>query len=76
MQIDPYELLAKTFGGSGYDIACATAKSAITYQKISNLKSQISNPIDSDPSFAEQSLLSFISTKNKTRAKAFNIIKT
>ena len=29
--IDPYELLAKTFGGSGYDIACATAKSAITY---------------------------------------------
>ena len=29
---NPYELLAKTFGGSGYDIACATAKSAITYQ--------------------------------------------
>lgn len=29
---NPYELLAKTFGGSGYDIACATAKSAITFQ--------------------------------------------
>ena len=31
--VDPYELLAKTFGGSGYDIACATAKNAITYQR-------------------------------------------
>ncbi|HOU46338.1 MAG TPA: GYDIA family GHMP kinase [Chitinophagales bacterium] len=31
-KINPYVLLEKTFGGSGYDIACATAKSAITYQ--------------------------------------------
>ncbi len=30
--VNPYELLENTFGGSGYDIACATAKSAITYQ--------------------------------------------
>ena len=35
---DPYALLEKTFGGSGYDIACATAKSAITFQ-IPNPKS-------------------------------------
>lgn len=32
-KISPYVLLEKTFGGSGYDIACATAKSAITYQR-------------------------------------------
>lgn len=32
-KINPYVLLEKTFGGSGYDIACATAKSAITYQR-------------------------------------------
>lgn len=30
--IDPYELLRRTFGGSGYDIACATAKGPIFYQ--------------------------------------------
>ena len=30
--IDPYLLLEKSFGGSGYDIACATAKGPIFYQ--------------------------------------------
>lgn len=29
---DAYELLSNSFGGSGYDIACATAKSPILYQ--------------------------------------------
>ena len=30
--IDPYALLAATFGGSGYDIACAKATGGIVYQ--------------------------------------------
>ncbi|MBR1515013.1 MAG: hypothetical protein IJ622_12095 [Bacteroidales bacterium] len=30
--VDPYELLRLTFGGSGYDIACATAEQPIYYQ--------------------------------------------
>ena len=30
--IDPYQLLNDTFGGSGYDIACATANTPIFYQ--------------------------------------------
>ena len=33
LDIDPYELLDKTFGGSGYDIACARSDSPIIYQK-------------------------------------------
>jgi mevalonate kinase len=32
--VNPYELLKLTFGGSGYDIACATAEQAIYYQLI------------------------------------------
>lgn len=32
--IDPYELLKMTFGGSGYDIACATAEQSIYYQLV------------------------------------------
>jgi mevalonate kinase len=31
---DPYELLRNSFGGSGYDIACATATSPILYQLV------------------------------------------
>ncbi|MDR2123161.1 MAG: GHMP kinase [Flavobacteriaceae bacterium] len=31
-KVNPYQLLAKTFGGSGYDIACADAEAPITYR--------------------------------------------
>ncbi len=31
-KVNPYQLLSKTFGGSGYDIACADANGPITYQ--------------------------------------------
>lgn len=30
---DPYELLKNSFGGSGYDVACATAHSPIIFEK-------------------------------------------
>ena len=33
--VNPYQLLADTFSGSGYDIACATAKGPILYQRLS-----------------------------------------
>lgn len=32
-QINPYQLLQQTFGGSGYDIACAFSNQPITFQK-------------------------------------------
>ena len=32
--VNPYELLKLTFGGSGYDIACATATQPIYYQRV------------------------------------------
>ena len=32
--VNPYELLKLTFGGSGYDIACATAKRPLFYQLV------------------------------------------
>ena len=31
-EVDPFDLLKKTFGGSGYDIACAGADGPINYQ--------------------------------------------
>lgn len=31
--VDPFQLLTDTFGGSGYDIACAHAKQAVLFQR-------------------------------------------
>lgn len=36
--IDPFELLDKTFGGSGYDIACAISDGPIVYQNFGKQK--------------------------------------
>ncbi len=47
--IDPYELLEKTFGGSGYDIACATAKQPIVYERRHSERSKESRIIKEVP---------------------------
>ena len=49
--VNPYELLKLTFGGSGYDIACATAEQPIYYQLIDNQPNV--EIIDFNPSFAK-----------------------
>ena len=64
--IDPYELLAKTFGGSGYDIACATAKSAITYQ-ITTRDSRLTTEIRFNPSFKENLYFVYLGKKQNSR---------
>jgi mevalonate kinase len=46
-KIDAYNLLKLTFGGSGYDIACAQHDSAITYQ-ILNKDSKTLNQVEDD----------------------------
>ena len=49
--VNPYELLKLTFGGSGYDLACATAGQPIYYQLIDE-KPQVKT-IDFRPSFTD-----------------------
>ena len=41
-KVNPYELLKLTFGGSGYDIACATAEGPIYYQ----VKTEAPEPVE------------------------------
>ncbi|MCG8579729.1 MAG: GYDIA family GHMP kinase [Bacteroidales bacterium] len=63
--VNPYLLLSETFGGSGYDIACATAESAITYQLINNapkIESVNFNPVFSDKMY-------FVYSGNKQSSK-------
>ncbi|MBK9330726.1 MAG: GHMP kinase [Sphingobacteriales bacterium] len=64
---DPYEILSKTFGGSGYDIACATARQPITFQKFPNLKSHISNPVEYQPSFSNHLYFVHLGRKQNSR---------
>ena len=57
--VNPYELLKLTFGGSGYDIACATAEGPIYYQIKAKVPEPVEGPtptiepIDFNPHFAE-----------------------
>lgn len=45
--VNPYKLLDKTFGGSGYDIACATADTALVYS-LKNNKPEIKQALFPD----------------------------
>ena len=57
-EVDPYKLLQMTFGGSGYDIACATAEGPLYYQ-LSKVPEPVEGPtptvepINFTPSFAD-----------------------
>ena len=64
--VDPYELLAKTFGGSGYDIACATAISAITYQ-LTTHDSRLTTAINFQPSFSNHLYFVHLGKKQNSR---------
>ena len=57
--VNPYKLLQLTFGGSGYDIACATAEGPIYYQVKTEVPEPVEGPtpmvepIEYNPPFAE-----------------------
>ena len=51
-QVNPYELLDKTFGGSGYDIAVAQAKKAMLYTR--NEYAPVVQSLSYDPPFRDQ----------------------
>ena len=60
-QVDPYVLLAKTFGGSGYDLACAMAEGPIIYQN------QVARPVAFHPAFADQLYFVYLGKKQNSR---------
>lgn len=63
--IDAYTLLEETFGGSGYDIACAQNDSAITYQ-LKNEK-PIVKKIDFNPEFKAHIYFVHLNKKQNSR---------
>jgi mevalonate kinase len=64
--VDPFQLLADTFGGSGYDVACAYAPSPILYQ-VSGEQATIT-PTAFDPPFKNQLFFVHLGQKQDSRA--------
>ncbi|MCL5130185.1 GYDIA family GHMP kinase [Algibacter sp. L4_22] len=64
-QTDAYVLLEETFGGSGYDIACAQNNSAITYKLNGDLKEVL--PVKFNPKFKEDLYFVHLNKKQNSR---------
>lgn len=65
-QVDAYKLLEKTFGGSGYDIACAQHNTSITYQ-LRRHQNPLVEAIDFNPSFKSQLYFVYLNQKQNSR---------
>ncbi|MDH3381616.1 MAG: GYDIA family GHMP kinase [Flavobacteriaceae bacterium] len=63
--VDAHELLKRTFGGSGYDIACAQHNTPIIYQLKDN--TPIINKIDFNPVFKNQLFFVHLNKKQNSR---------
>lgn len=64
-KVDAYQLLKKTFGGSGYDIACAAHNTPITYQLTNSQR--IVTPVDLNWPFKDQLYFVYLNKKQNSR---------
>ena len=65
LEIDAYELLKKSFGGSGYDLACAQNNSAIIYQLIED--KPIIETIVFHPDFSSKIYFVYLNKKQSSK---------
>ncbi|MBV6654117.1 MAG: hypothetical protein KI786_10200 [Mameliella sp.] len=63
--VDPFQLLEDTFGGSGYDIACANSRQPILFQRRQNKPSYVEVPFT--PAFADNICFIFLGQKQNSR---------
>lgn len=71
--INAFELLKNSFGGSGYDIACAQNNKPITYQIINN-KPKV-EPVVFNPSFKDQLYFVYLNKKQNSKEAILNYQK-
>lgn len=81
LDINPYELLHKTFSGSGYDIACASNNSPILFSLKKN--TPVVEVTHFNPTFAEHLYFVYLNKKQNSRSaiasyyhKQFNLSNT
>jgi mevalonate kinase len=65
LQIDAFELLKNSFGGSGYDIACAQNNTSITYQLVDN--TPVIEKINFYPNFVDNIYFVYLNKKQNSR---------
>ncbi|RAR74103.1 GYDIA family GHMP kinase [Flavobacterium aciduliphilum] len=65
LEIDSYELLKRSFGGSGYDLACAQNNTAILYQLV-NEKPKVTT-VRFHPNFTEKIYFVYLNRKQNSR---------
>ena len=71
--INAFELLKNSFGGSGYDIACAQNNTPITYKKTENLP--IVTPVAFNPEFTEHLYFVYLNQKRDSKEAIANFKK-
>jgi mevalonate kinase len=64
--VNPYPLLEDSFGGSGYDLACATAEGPILYQRRTGDRPLVS-PLNWKPSYRDQLYFAYQGHKQNSR---------
>ena len=64
--VDPYLLLQNTFGGSGYDLACARATGPLLYRRQANGPPQLTD-LDWDPDWLRQTYFVHLNRKQNSR---------
>lgn len=64
-QVNPYELLKLTFGGSGYDIACAKYNKPITYSLVNDNREV--HTVNFNPNFKDSLYFVYLNKKQNSR---------
>lgn len=72
LQIDSYELLRNTFGGSGYDIACAQNNQSLTYQLVKG--KPIVELVNFNPVYKEKIYFLYLNKKQNSQTQVANYI--
>ncbi|MCB0443201.1 MAG: GHMP kinase [Flavobacterium sp.] len=72
LEIDAFELLNKSFGGSGYDIACAQNNAPIIYQLIDN--KPFYRKVDFSPNFRDHLFFVYLNKKQSSKSAIANYI--
>jgi mevalonate kinase len=66
LQIDAFELLRSSFGGSGYDIACAQNNAPVLYQIVND--KPLIECIDFNPDFKDKIFFIYLNKKQSSKA--------
>ena len=66
LAVNPYQLLADSFGGSGYDLACATADGPLVYERNDPLAPTVTR-VDWAPAYAAQLYFVHLGQKQNSR---------